>query len=150
MQVDDLKKNKEQMKRMYKVFFGIEELENGNEVLIEYDEVKNSLKERKKKRWMNQMLKMRRSRESQILKKRRMKKCQMLNNKSQKERGLSIQKLKIIRLIWSHRFLKSLYLLRITKTQCFLSNTSRTSTTRHSLLPSVTFSQCQTSLLSST
>jgi len=26
MQVDDLEKNKEQMKRMYKVFFGIEEV----------------------------------------------------------------------------------------------------------------------------
>ena len=45
MQVDDLEKNKEQMKRMYKVFFGIEELENGNEVLIEYEEVKEEVKE---------------------------------------------------------------------------------------------------------
>ena len=49
MQVDDLEKNKEQMKRMYKVFFGIEELEKGNEVLIEYEEVKEEVKEESSK-----------------------------------------------------------------------------------------------------
>lgn len=45
--MDDLDANREQMKRLLKVFFGIEGVEGGSEVVVEFEEKKEEVKEEK-------------------------------------------------------------------------------------------------------